>query len=131
MTDRHAPGRNALQEEPPEGNAGTRCKIVSLRTDQKSPPPERLDPRLEEMRRILAESKPLDSLYSDDEVIASPNLVTAPAKAIKPVLALLGLFAFCCGLYWMYVKPWLLRRRKERQQGLQQAAAFPVNRRAR
>lgn len=200
MSDRHGPGRNALQEDPPEGNAGTRSKVVSLRPDQQSPPPERLDPRLEEMRRILAESQPLDSLYSDDEVIADegkfrkrfgpgfrwnrrdriglialknrydltdpeiqlfqhtgnlhrsvfgvrltaspwialwggaqiavfgllflalllaawPNLVTAPAKAIKPVLALLGLFAFCFGLYWMYVKPWLLRRRKERERG--------------
>lgn len=44
-----------------------------------------------------------------------PGLVTAPAKAIKPVLVLLGHLAFCCGLYWMYVKPWLLRRQKERQ----------------
>ncbi|PZP91207.1 MAG: hypothetical protein DI587_36140 [Variovorax paradoxus] len=198
MTDRHAPGRNALQEEPPEDSAGTRSKVVALRLDQQLPPPERLDPRLEEMRRILAESKPLDSLYSDDEVIADegkfrkrfgpgfrwnrrdriglialknrydltdpeiqlfqhtgnlhrsvfgvrltaspwialwggvqimvfgllflvlllaawPNLVTAPTKAIKPVLALLGLLTFCCGLYWMYVKPWLLHRRKERE----------------
>lgn len=67
MSDRHGPGRNALQEDPPEGNAGTRSKVVSLRPDQQSPPPERLDPRLEEMRRILAESQPLDSLYSDDK----------------------------------------------------------------
>lgn len=199
MTDRHAPERSAPQQEsPPECNDGTRSKVVPLRPDQQSPPPERLDPRLEEMRRILAESKPLDSIYSDDEVIADegkfrkrfgpgfrwnrrdriglialkkrydltdpeiqlfqhtgnlhrsvfgvrltaspwialwggvqitvfgflflalllaawPNLVTAPATAIKPMLALLVLFAFCCGLYWMYVKPWLVRRQKERE----------------
>ena len=200
MADRHAPERNAPQESPPESNDGTRSKVVPLRPDRQSPPPERLDPRLEEMRRILAESKPLDSLYSDDEVIADegkfrkrfgpgfrwnrrdriglialkkrydltdseiqlfqhtgnlhrsvfgvrltaspwialwggmqiavfgllflalllaalPNLLAAPARSIKPALALLALFGFCFALHWLYVKPWLIRRRKERERG--------------
>jgi hypothetical protein len=46
---------------------------------------------------------------------AWPNLIVAPARAIKPVLALLSLLIFCVGLYWLYVKPWLLRRRKEKE----------------
>ncbi|SEP72942.1 hypothetical protein SAMN04488038_101311 [Solimonas aquatica] len=175
-------------------------KVVPLRPWTPPKAQERLDPRLEELRRILAQAKPVAGEHSDDEVIrdedrfrrrfgpgfrwnrrdriglialkkrydltdpeiklfqhtgnlrrtpfgviltaspwvalwgsaqiavfgflflvlllaAWPKLVTAPAAAIKPALALLGLLAFCVGLYWLYVKPWLLRRRKERERG--------------
>ena len=61
MDGRHDRERRA----PPE----RRDEVVPLRPE-KSDPPQRLDPRLEEMRRILAQSEPLDGTYSDEEVIA-------------------------------------------------------------
>lgn len=196
MDDRRDPERNAPRKTQSESDSKTRSKVVPLCPTKTESPPARLDPRLDEMRRILAQAEPLDGAYSDDEVIADegkfrkrfgpgfhwnrrdriglitlkkrydltdpeiklfhytgnlhrsvfgvrltaspwialwgcvqitvfgllflalllaawPNLVSRPAKAMKPVLALLALFAFCCALYWLYVKPWLLRRRKE------------------
>lgn len=175
----------------------TSNKIVPLRPDK---PPESLDSRLEEIRRLLSQSEPISNQYSDAAVIkdedkfrrrfgpgfrwnrrdrrglielkkrydltdpeirlfhytgnlrrtllgvqltaspwiavwgfvqigvfgllflalllaAWPRLAAAPLQAVKPILALLALLAFCAGLYWLYVKPWLLRRRKEREYG--------------
>ncbi len=46
---------------PPEAR-----KVVPLRPSQPSP---QLDPRLEEIRQLLSESEPIDTQYSDDEVI--------------------------------------------------------------
>lgn len=200
MDHRHDSERSAPQEKPPESKAEARCKVVPLRPDKSERASERLDPRLEEMRRILAQSDPVDGSYSDEEVIddegkfrkrfgpgfrwnrrdrlglialkqrydltdpeiqlfhytgnlqrsmfgvrlraspwvalwggvqiavfgamflalllvAWPNFVSAPAKAVKPALGLVGLLTFCWALYWLYVKPWLLRRRKERERG--------------
>lgn len=192
-------GRGDLEHRSPqETRAETRAKVVPLHPEKSEPPPERLDPRLEEMRRILAQSEPLDGTYSDEEVIADekkfrkrfgpgfywnrrdriglialknrydltdpeikmfhytgnlhhsvfgvrltaspwvalwggaqlavfgllfvallgaalPALTSGSTKALKPVLALIALFGFCYTLYWFYVKPWLLRRRKERE----------------
>jgi hypothetical protein len=192
---------NILAGDTPKDKAPVRdiCdKVVPLRSEKPSKLQGSLDPRLEEFRRILAQSEPVDGEYSDDEVIrdedrfrrrfglgfrwnhrdriglielkkrydltdpeiklfqhtgnlrrtpfgvkltaspwiaawgsvqiaifvflilvlllaAWPNLIVAPARAIKPVLALLSLLIFCVGLYWLYVKPWLLRRRKEKE----------------
>lgn len=46
---------------------------------------------------------------------AWPSVKSGSAMALRPVLAMLALFGFCYTLYWFYVKPWLLRRRKERE----------------
>ena len=50
-------------------------------------------------------------------LVAWPSFVFAPATAFKPALGLVGLLTFCWALHWLYVKPWLLRRRKERERG--------------
>lgn len=42
-------------------------------------------------------------------------LETSPAKAIKLVLAVFVLVGFCVALYWVFMKPWFLQRRKERE----------------
>lgn len=175
-------------------------KVVPLRRPKPFNVPEPLDPRLEELRRILVQSDPLDGEYSDDEVIrderkfrrrfgpgfrwnrrdriglielkmrydltdpeiklfqhtgnlrrtpfgvvltaspwialwggvqivifgllflallvaAWPNLEAAPARTIKPVLALIALLGLCIAMHWLYVKPWLLQRQKEGAHG--------------
>lgn len=48
---------------------------------------------------------------------ALPAVRSGSTTALKPVLALIALLCFCYTLYWFYVKPWLLRRRKERERG--------------
>lgn len=179
----------------------TSHKVVPLRLQKLSRMPEALDPRLEELRRILSQAEPADGEYSDDEVIrdegkfrrrfgpgfrwnrrdriglvelkerydltdseiklfqhtgnlrrtafgvrlvgspwlalwgwvqigylallflalvlaAWPNLAATPAKGIKLAIASLVLFGFCMCSYWLYVKPWVLKRRKERDNRL-------------
>lgn len=44
-------------------------KVVPLRPETPKPPSEKLDPRLEELRNILAQSQPIDGAYTDDEVV--------------------------------------------------------------
>lgn len=199
MDDRHdddgLPAAEVPKRDSPVPNFSG--KVVPLHPKATAP----LDPRLEELRRILSQSEPADSEYSDDEAIrdedkfrrrfgpgfrwnrrdriglielkkrydltdpeiklfqhtgnlrrspfgvmltaspwialwggvqiavfgvlflalllaAWPNLLAAPERAIKPALALLALLGFCFALHWLYVKPWLLRRRKERESSL-------------
>lgn len=199
MDDRHdddgLPAAEVPKRDSPVPNFSG--KVVPLHPKATAP----LDPRLEELRRILSQSEPADSEYSDDEAIrdedkfrrrfgpgfrwnrrdriglielkkrydltdpeiklfqhtgnlrrspfgvmltaspwialwggvqiavfgvlflalllaAWPNLLAAPERAIKPALAHLALLGFCFALHWLYVKPWLLRRRKERESSL-------------
>ncbi|MCX7071462.1 MAG: hypothetical protein NTW01_10800 [Gammaproteobacteria bacterium] len=191
-------GRGEARSEIASPDSGS--TVVPLRPEKPPKATEQLDPRLEELRRILAQSEPADGEYSDVEVIrnedkfrrrfgpgfrwnrrdriglielkkrydltdaeiklfqhtgnlrrtpfgvmltaspwialwgsvqiavfgilflalllaAWPNLFTTPTKAIKLTLALLVLLGFCVALHWLYVKPWLLRRRKELECG--------------
>ncbi|MGH7461861.1 MAG: hypothetical protein ACREMA_12675 [Longimicrobiales bacterium] len=48
---------------------------------------------------------------------ALPNFSASLDKAIKPALVLLFLMLLCVGLYWMFIKPWVIQRQRARQSG--------------
>lgn len=181
---------------PGRSERNAQSKVVQLRSVKPKPPAEPLDPRLDEFRRILAQSEPIDGYYSDDEVIEDEHkfrkrfgpgfrwnrrdreglialkkrydltdteiqmfrytsnlhrsvfgvrLTASPWIAIwgsvqlaifglifsglvigtvfgwnatKPImfkhlLALLVTSTYCYGIYWFYMRPWLVQRRKE------------------
>lgn len=193
---------NAPRDEMPCSPGGdAQSKVVRLRPDKPVRPPERLDPRLDELRRLLAQSEPISGPYSDEEVIDDEDkfrkrfgpgfrwsrrdrtglialktrydltdseiklfhytgnlhrsvfgvrLTTSSWIAIgggvhlailgpmlllllagtmldwraetsivlSRLMAILGLSTICYGIYWLYVKPWRIQRRKEREQSV-------------
>lgn len=187
----------------PEGDA--QSTVVHLRPDKPVRPTERLDPRLDELRRLLAQSVPISRSYSDEEVIDDegkfrkrfgpgfqwsrrdraglialktrydltdseiklfhytgnlhrsvfgvrltasswiaigggihlailvPMLLLLLAGimldwrsetsiVLSRLVVILGLASLCYGIYWLYVKPWRIQRRKEREQSVYDAS---------
>lgn len=49
-------------------------------------------------------------------IAAWPNLHGATLFALRAVIALSVLGAFCYGIYWFHIEPWRVQRRVERQQ---------------
>ncbi len=55
-------------------------------------------------------------------IVTVPNAILTPSKAIEPTLWLMALVLLCFTIYWLYIQPWRVQCRVERDRRSQAAS---------